>query len=206
MDHHSHLLHRMSQAALRQLNLQPLPYFNFGCPCNLRNPSDQYFSGNGRRNLPSHEIYAFWIKHRLGVICYAIIIKSYSSFYVTFVAFIHTLLSISNILFLAIVQTMGAGLASTNNWRIMVVSSIFLMILCYLVVLLGLQSHHGNGSIKFFLEAYKNCGLMELISPVLILVSMRGETKDPWALRLRQPQLLSSRLLKGEIIDCSQKI
>jgi len=67
----------------------------------------------------------------------------------------------------------------TELWKLITLISVFVMILCYLILLIGLVDGETCVDAKFIDKVYERYGILEIISPILILVFLRGEKGDP---------------------------
>lgn len=92
---------------------------------------------------------------------------------------IHSLLSLVNIITLFLYRIYGKTLGIVRFWKTLCVASLFLMLFCYLVVLIGADSPGNCHEGRFFTKLYLRYGLFELVSPLLAILFVRNESGDP---------------------------
>lgn len=102
------------------------------------------------------------------------------------VSVIHMVLSFVNLVALFLYRWYGKSKGIVQFWKTSCVCSIFLMLLCYLVVLLGLTQEDLCQNGQFFAELYERYGLFELISPLLVMAFLRNESGDPRETKIKR--------------------
>ncbi len=78
---------------------------------------------------------------------------------ITIIAVIHTLLSLGNAIALIMYKLFGKTKAIVKFWNTLCIGSLFLMIFCYLIVLLGLSSSSDCQEDDFSTKLYIRYGL-----------------------------------------------
>lgn len=94
---------------------------------------------------------------------------------VTLVAVIHGLLSFTGFLLFIINKFQRKTSFSAKLWKVFTCVSVTLMIVCYLIILFGLIGGPSCQSAEFFKKNYEIYGLLEIVSPILILIFLKGE-------------------------------
>lgn len=90
------------------------------------------------------------------------------------VGLVHAVLSVLNAATLLLYRWYGKTKGIVQFWKTLCVCSIFLMVLCYLIVLLGLTQEDSCQKGEFFAVVYERYGLFEIISPLLVTAFLRN--------------------------------
>ena len=100
-------------------------------------------------------------------------------FLITFVGFTHALISLLGLISFVLMSLLRKTEATAKCWRKFYGISLLAMLFCYLLVLLGLPSTHNCPQTTLFAETYKYFGIIEMLSPILLLMFLNTEFGDP---------------------------
>ena len=100
-------------------------------------------------------------------------------FVIGFVGFTHGFFSLIGIVSFLIMNFMGKTQLTSKYWKYLYAISLFAMILCYLLVLIALPSSHTCSQTNLFAKTYQVFGLIEMVSPILLLIFLNTEFGDP---------------------------
>ena len=91
---------------------------------------------------------------------YLLALGKCSQVYVEIVGVIHVLLGLVNFFTFFSGYVFGSNSFLAKRWKLLTLVSIFMMMLCYLVVLVGEQQVIHCSSLKYFLQLYMRFGLL----------------------------------------------
>ena len=106
-------------------------------------------------------------------------INTCGSKFLSFIAIVHAVFSVIGFLTFVVLHLMSKSSFTASCWRKITIISIVMMVICYLVILLFLLIAPECNSVSYFVISYQRFGLIELLSPILILMFMRTESGDP---------------------------
>ena len=90
------------------------------------------------------------------------------------IAIIHAVLAVINVCTLFIYKMVGKSAGIVRFWKSMCIVSIFMMVFCYLIVLIGLTAKSKCQESILFDKTYMIYGPFELLSPILIMIFLRN--------------------------------
>lgn len=94
------------------------------------------------------------------------------------IAFIHAILSVLNCSSILISKLLGNLFSHNSHWRTLTSISLFMMLVCYLLILVDGPIQPECHSSKFMQKTYIGYGLLEMLSPLLLLIFLREEVRD----------------------------
>lgn len=100
-------------------------------------------------------------------------------FLILLIACIHGILSIIGMIMFLILKFLRKTSVTAKGWKVLMGSSIVLMLVCYLLCILELILPDKCEDASYFINSYKFYGLVELISPILLLIFLQTEAGDP---------------------------
>jgi hypothetical protein len=95
------------------------------------------------------------------------------------IGIIHGFLSIIGFVVFLIINILKKNSTTAKCWRQLYIISIALMIICYILSFVVEPSLGSCANGLLFVKTYQKFGLIELISPILLLVFLNTEMGDP---------------------------
>jgi hypothetical protein len=120
---------------------------------------------------------------------------------ITLVAVIHGLLSVTGFLLFIVNKIMKKTSFTAKMWKAFACISLFLMIFCYILILFDLMGDALCEQEEFFKKNYQVFGLIEILSPILILIFLRVEDGDPRQQLIKNHEEVFQKLHQNENID-----
>jgi hypothetical protein len=91
------------------------------------------------------------------------------------IALIHGMLSLTGMVLLILNKFLKKTSLTAKIWRAFTFVSLIAMVFCYVVVLFGLLAGKSCESAEFFKKVYELYGIIEIVSPGLILIFLKSE-------------------------------
>lgn len=98
---------------------------------------------------------------------------------VSVIGIIHGLLAVAGLVSFVVMNLMKKTTLTSKCWKQFYVISIFMMIFCYILIWIAASTDQSCASSQLFIRSYQIFGLLELLSPLLLLIFLNTELGDP---------------------------
>lgn len=98
---------------------------------------------------------------------------------IAIIASIHGVISVIGLITFVVLKILRKTTCTAKCWKYIISISIICMLFCYLLCILELLVPLKCQKASYFINSYKIYGLIELVSPILLLIFLKTEVGDP---------------------------